>query len=90
MGEAKMEEAPFPLTDVDKWVLSQTDEEYQYHTWDDLKQIIGEPCFNFIPVYHLLLFYDPVLYTLLSSAHHDQPRTTSQSSRGSLRICVGT
>ncbi|KAH0594922.1 hypothetical protein MHUMG1_07220 [Metarhizium humberi] len=34
-------EAPFPLTDVDKWVLSQTDEEFQKHDWEDLKQVIG-------------------------------------------------
>jgi len=34
------EEAPFPLTDVDKWVLSQTDEEYEYHTWEELCSII--------------------------------------------------
>jgi len=34
------EEAPFPLTDVDKWVLSQTDEEYDYHTWEELCNII--------------------------------------------------
>jgi hypothetical protein len=40
MGENMQEEAPFPLTDVDRWVLSQTDEEYTYHTWDELCQII--------------------------------------------------
>ncbi|KAK3332526.1 hypothetical protein B0T19DRAFT_105544 [Cercophora scortea] len=33
-------EAPFPLTAVDKWVLSQTDDEYQCHTWDDLRILI--------------------------------------------------
>ncbi|KAM7188680.1 N-acetylglucosamine-induced protein 1 [Naviculisporaceae sp. PSN 640] len=33
------EEAPFPLNDTDKFVLSLTDEEYAYHTWDDLKRI---------------------------------------------------
>ncbi|KAK3357733.1 hypothetical protein B0T25DRAFT_566989 [Lasiosphaeria hispida] len=33
-------EAPFPLTDTDKWVLSLTDDEYTYHTWDDLRNII--------------------------------------------------
>ncbi|GAB0139252.1 hypothetical protein EsDP_00007464 [Epichloe bromicola] len=33
-------EAPFPLTDVDKWVLSQTDDEFKKHDWDDLKQVI--------------------------------------------------
>jgi hypothetical protein len=40
MGENVKEEAPFPLTDVDKWVLSQTDEEFTYHTWDELREII--------------------------------------------------
>ncbi|KAK0645893.1 hypothetical protein B0T16DRAFT_457879 [Cercophora newfieldiana] len=33
-------ESPFPLTEVDKWVLSQTDEEYKCHTWDELRSII--------------------------------------------------
>lgn len=37
----QQEEAPFPLTDTDKWLLSITDEEYPYHTWDELKRIIG-------------------------------------------------
>lgn len=32
---------PFPLTDVDRWVLSLTDEEFQYHDWDDMKKIIS-------------------------------------------------
>ncbi|OTB06881.1 hypothetical protein M426DRAFT_100017 [Hypoxylon sp. CI-4A] len=36
------EDAPFPLTDVDKWVLSLTDDEYQYHDWEDMKKIIVE------------------------------------------------
>ncbi|KAI0434118.1 hypothetical protein F5Y09DRAFT_5683 [Xylaria sp. FL1042] len=35
-------EAPFPLTEVDKWVLSLTDEEFHYHDWEDLKKIIDE------------------------------------------------
>lgn len=34
------DDPPFPLTEVDKWVLSQTDEEYQLHTWDELRGII--------------------------------------------------
>ena len=42
MGDAGAEEPPFPLTEVDKWVLSQTDEEYKYHDWDELRQIIGK------------------------------------------------
>ncbi|KAK1239136.1 hypothetical protein MKX08_006197 [Trichoderma sp. CBMAI-0020] len=33
-------DAPFPLTEVDKWVLSQSDEDYKLHDWDDLRQII--------------------------------------------------
>lgn len=41
MGE-KVEDAPFPLTEVDKWVLSQTDEEFKYHDWEELREIIGE------------------------------------------------
>jgi hypothetical protein len=40
MGENAKDEAPFPLTDVDKWVLSLTDEEFAYHTWDELRQLI--------------------------------------------------
>ncbi|GJN66638.1 hypothetical protein VFPFJ_01235 [Purpureocillium lilacinum] len=33
-------ESPFPLTAVDKWILSQTDEEFKLHDWEDLRQII--------------------------------------------------
>ncbi|KAM0453963.1 hypothetical protein ACHAPV_007603 [Trichoderma viride] len=33
-------DAPFPLTEVDKWVLSQSDEDYKMHDWDDLRHII--------------------------------------------------
>lgn len=32
--------APFHLTDVDREVLSQTDETFHLMTWDDLKEII--------------------------------------------------
>lgn len=32
--------ATFHLTDVDRQVLAQTDEEFHLHTWDDLRQII--------------------------------------------------
>ena len=41
-GELKEEESPFHLTSVDKWVLSQTDETFQLHQWEGLKEIIGE------------------------------------------------
>lgn len=32
---------PFPLSEIDKWVLSLTDEEFHLQTWEDLKKIIG-------------------------------------------------
>ena len=37
-----LQDSPFPLTDVDRWVLSQTDEEFQKHNWEELKEIIGK------------------------------------------------
>lgn len=42
MGENLPDEAPFPLTDLDRWVLSQTDEEFHKHDWDELVSIIGK------------------------------------------------
>lgn len=36
------EEPPaFHLTDVDRAVLAQTDEEFIYHDWKDLQDVIG-------------------------------------------------
>lgn len=40
-GKMDVEPEPFPLTDVDRWVLSQTDEEFHLQTWDELRVIIG-------------------------------------------------
>lgn len=37
-------DAPFPLTEVDKWVLSQTDEEFKCHDWDELCVILRTAC----------------------------------------------
>ncbi|TVY53178.1 N-acetylglucosamine-induced protein [Lachnellula suecica] len=31
---------PFPLTERDKWLLSISDEEFTFHTWENLKHII--------------------------------------------------
>lgn len=31
----------FNLTEIDRQVLAQTDEEFVYHDWEDLKAIIG-------------------------------------------------
>ncbi|KAH8805720.1 hypothetical protein F5884DRAFT_800321 [Xylogone sp. PMI_703] len=36
-----VEDSPFPLTDVDRWVLSQTDEEFHLHDWHELRDIIA-------------------------------------------------
>lgn len=41
MGEAASEAAPFSLTEADRWVLSQTDEEFRLHDWDELREIVG-------------------------------------------------
>lgn len=43
-GEQPTEQKPTPfnLTDVDRQVLSQTDEEFIFHDWEDLKGIIGK------------------------------------------------
>lgn len=42
MGEAEALPPPaFELTDRDKAILAQTDEEYHYLTWDETKSIIG-------------------------------------------------
>ncbi|OAA65744.1 hypothetical protein SPI_02531 [Niveomyces insectorum RCEF 264] len=40
MATQTPEDAPFPLTDTDRWVLSQTDEQYVLHDWKDLRTII--------------------------------------------------
>lgn len=34
--------APFPLSAVDQEHLMTTDDDYKYHTWEDLKTIIGK------------------------------------------------
>jgi hypothetical protein len=39
--DVKDEDAPFPLTELDRIGLNQKDEDFKLHTWDDLKQIIG-------------------------------------------------
>jgi hypothetical protein len=39
---AKQKSTPFNLTEVDLQILSQADEEFVYHDWEDLKGIIGK------------------------------------------------
>lgn len=40
MGESVPEAAPFSLTEADRWVLSQTDDEFKLHDWDELREIV--------------------------------------------------
>lgn len=35
------EALPFNLTDLDREVLSQTDEEFVYHDWEEMRSIVG-------------------------------------------------
>jgi hypothetical protein len=44
MGSTQDHPAPFNLTEVDRQVLAQTDEEFAYHDWEELKDIVGEWC----------------------------------------------
>ena len=37
----EMESASWKLTDVDRMLLKQTDEEYEPHDWEELKTIVG-------------------------------------------------
>lgn len=46
MGEVAAEEIdydnpPFPLTSIDRELLSMNDEDFHRITWEDLKKIIG-------------------------------------------------
>lgn len=34
--------APFPLSAVDQEHLMTTNDDFRYHTWEDLKEIIGK------------------------------------------------
>lgn len=36
-----LEKLPFPLTETDRRDLKITDEEFEPHTWEELKLIIG-------------------------------------------------
>lgn len=41
-----VDELPFELTTTDRQNLTQGDENFQPHTWDELKDIIGIIYFN--------------------------------------------
>jgi hypothetical protein len=36
------EPPPFSLTELDKWILAQTDEDFKKHDWENLKEVIGK------------------------------------------------
>lgn len=44
---------PFHLTELDRQLLAMTDEEFEAHNWDNLRDIIGESSSPHSP--HLLL-----------------------------------
>lgn len=41
MALPSLEQTPFSLTETDRQVLAQTDDEFVLHDWEDLKNIIG-------------------------------------------------
>lgn len=76
MGDKADQEPPFPLTDVDKWVLSQTDEEFKRHNWDELREILGA----------WYIFHGPLARLLTVS----QMQMTSPFLSGSRQTCEDT
>lgn len=79
MGEKDGDDAPFPLTDTDKWVLSQTDQEFKYHNWDELRNILGE---------YLLYFMPPnlLLGPLTVSIRRERPRGSEAKAIGPTQV----
>lgn len=63
----------FNLTDLDHQLLAMTDEEFVYHDWEDLKDIIGMSL---------------SLFSKLGSPHAHQPGMISAPLGGSLPICA--
>ena len=55
--EASGVELPFNLTDLDRMILNQTDEEYVPHSWEELKGIIGMGSLFRLAVFHLLISF---------------------------------
>lgn len=81
-----VEEHPFPLTDVDRWVLSQTDEEYQKHSWDELKDIVGMNGNNMSTLCSIYIYIYICKNLGVFSANHThslKPTTVSRSSSAS-------
>ena len=40
-GDDEYADVPFELTELDRTILKQTDEEFTYHDWEDIKNIVG-------------------------------------------------
>ena len=78
-------DVPFHLNDMDKWVLSQTDDTFKCHTWDDLRQIIRKLRAQFL---HSQFCPSYASYTHTNTCF--QRPTSSPSSRGSRPIFGGT
>lgn len=60
---------PFHLTELDRQLLAMTDEEFEAHDWDNLRDIIGESSPHLISPPLLILFVSSslLLSPLLSS-----------------------
>jgi len=63
VGLNEKELGDFPLSDVDRLILSMTDEEYKLHDWDELREVIGK--LTSAPI-HRLLFLLHALCPFLS------------------------
>lgn len=44
-------QTPFNLTALDRQLLAMTDEEFEAHDWENLRDIIGEKHFSSSPIF---------------------------------------
>lgn len=66
---------PFNLTELDRQILAQTDDEFHAHSWEELKQIIGKS--------------RPGMWTTHVSKSRLQPSTDWMYSSENRQICGG-
>lgn len=76
MGSIQDEKPPpFHLTEVDRQILAQTDDEFVYHDWDELKDIIGESSYCRNTVYYIIIIVITITTTItLSNASPCSPQ----------------
>ncbi len=74
-GTELEKEPPFPLTEVDKWVLSQTDEEFHLHDWEELRGILGG-----YEIYLLVCYLRIVGFANREGSFRNGPKRTMKSS----------